>query len=815
MKKDEITLEPAVTETCYHCGDECRDEPIHHDDHSFCCEGCKLVYDVLKENDLCQYYRFEDSKGISPGADLYEGKFDYLDLPDVQPKLLEFTDGRQARVNWLVPKMHCSSCIWLLEQLHRLHPGVVGSVVNFPEKKVRISYDPTQIKLSELAELIARLGYEPYISLKDVEGKVLQKWNRTRLFKIGLAGFAFGNIMMLSLPEYFDLGQSSEDQNLRLMFTGLNVLLSIPVFFYSASDFFVSAWKALRGRYLNIDAPIALALLGVFLVSLYQVGTQTGPGYFDSLAGAVFFMLVGRYFQDKTYASISFDRDYKSYFPVAVAMLKEDEETRLPITDLRPGDHILIRNRELVPADAVLASPRAMIDYSFVSGEAELVERRQGDTIYAGGRQVGPAVEMEVLRRVSQSYLTQLWNNDTFTKEKEDQHQTLAARINRYFSVIVMALAAVTFVFWISRGQAEIAFNAFTTVLLVACPCALLLSSTFTNGNLLSLFGKYRFYLKNSHAIERLSEITSVVFDKTGTMTLANEAEVHFVGEVLADEEKAMVKALAAQSSHPLSRLVTQSLAEVPLSKKALLDFCEVEGAGTSATWGKHEVRLGSARWVGKGEEEVLADTRNPRVYVALNGQVRGYFNIKSKYRPELAEAVTNLRQEGYELYLLSGDKPTDRDLLSPLFGGTSRLHFQQKPEDKLRFVAQLQQVHNQKVLMVGDGLNDAGALQQSDVGLAVSNDINNFSPACDALVEGDRLALLPRYIRLAQAGQRIVKTSFGISLIYNAVGVSFAVAGQLTPVVAAILMPISSITIVLFTTAATNLAAHRWMNVK
>jgi P-type Cu+ transporter len=822
MGKNEpmYTIPVAGEATCYHCGESCRDELRHHDNHDFCCEGCQTVYDLLKENDLCQYYRFQDSKGNSPERDYYQGKFDHLDLAEVQTQLLEFTDDRTARVNWLVPKMHCSSCIWLLEQLHRLHPGVGNSVVNFPEKTVRITFDPGEIRLSELAGLMTRLGYEPYISLNDVEKKgvsLSETEGRTRLYKIGIAGFAFGNIMMLSLPEYFDLGQGGEDGQLRWLFNGLNVLLALPVFFYSASDFFVSAWKALRGRYLNIDAPIALALLCVFLTSLYQIGTQTGPGYFDSLAGAVFFMLLGRYFQDKTYAGIAFDRDYKAYFPVAVGVLKDGVETRLPVNDLRPGDRILVRNRELIPADSTLVSPSALIDYSFVSGEADALERKKGDILYAGGRQCGPAVEMEVVRRVSQSYLTQLWNSDAFTKEKDDQNTTLAARINRYFSTGVLLFAALTFGVWVALGQWGIAFNAFTTVLLVACPCALLLSATFTNGNLLSLFGKHGFYLKNAHAIERLSKIDTVVFDKTGTMTLPHEAEVQFVGDPLSPEERSIVRTIAAQSSHPLSRLVVKSLAEVPVSKKVFTHFEEKEGAGIRALWGRKAVRMGSRSWVSEADAAAVltaeAPPKNPRVYVALDGSVRGYFDIRPRYRPGLADAVATLQREGYGTYLLSGDQPTDQSFLSGLFGEGTRLFFRQKPEEKLRFVERLQKEQNHAVLMVGDGLNDAGALQQSDVGLAVSDDVNNFSPACDAIMQGEKLPLLPRYIRLARAGQRIIKTSFGISLLYNLIGVSYAVMGQLTPVTAAILMPISSITIVLFTTLSTNRAARRWMH--
>jgi Cu+-exporting ATPase len=809
---------PAVEEaihfhtTCYHCGEECRDEIIELDGHGFCCDGCSVVYDLLKENDLCRYYSIDGAQGISPDKAYFQGKYDYLDLPEVSVKLLEFTDGRLSSINWLVPKMHCSSCIWLLEQLYRINPAIRSSVVNFPEKKVRITYDAGQIKLSELASLISNLGYEPYISLNDVEGKQIKKWNRTRLYKIGIAGFVFGNIMMLSFPEYFDLGQSSSDKDMRFMFNMLNVALSLPVFFYCASDFFKSAWGALKGKYLNIDAPIALALACIFLISLYQIFTDTGPGYMDSLSGAVFFMLIGRYFQDKTYAGISFDRDYKSYFPVAVSVIASGTESRRPITELCAGDQILVRNEELIPADSVLLSARAMIDYSFVSGESEPVERKKGDTIYAGGKQKGSSIELEVLRRVSQSYLTQLWNHDTFSKEKEDQNQTLASRINKYFSTIVLIIATVTFLTWfIFLNSPETAFLAFTTSLLVACPCALLLSSTFTNGNLLALFGKHRFYPKNAHTIERLSHIDTVVFDKTGTITQSNEAEVDFIGKSLSAEELVMVKSIAMQSSHPLSRMIVKKLANTTASKRRLGSYTETGGAGISAYWGKKEVKLGSARWVGATiPTEEKSDASH--VYLSVDNEVYGYFTVKSKYRPELAETITALKQSGYHTYLLSGDKPTDKALLTPVFGDTSSLLFEQKPNEKLQFIENLQQTQNRNVLMVGDGLNDAGALRQSNVGLAVSDDINNFSPSCDAIVEGNQLARLPAYMKLAKSGQQIIKLSFGISLFYNITGLAFAITGQLSPVIAAILMPVSSITIVTFTTIASNMAARKWI---
>lgn len=798
------------TTVCYHCGEECKDEIISFDAHSFCCEGCSTVYDLLKENDLCNYYQIDGAQGISPDESFFKGKYDYLDLPEVSQKILEFTDGRLSQVNLLVPKMHCSSCIWLLEQLYRLNPAIRSSVVNFPEKKVRITFDSTLIKLSQVAELMTRIGYEPYISLNDVQGKQIGKWNRTRLYKIGIAGFCFGNIMMLSFPEYFSLGQDTPDPQLRLVFDLLNLGLSLPVLFYCASDFFKSAWTALKGRYLNIDAPLALAMLSVFSISLYQIVAHTGPGYFDSFTGAVFFLLVGRYFQDKTYAGISFDRDYKSYFPVAVSVIKDTTETQKQITELNEGDRMLIRNEELIPTDATLLSPQAMIDYSFVSGEAEPVERRKGDIIYAGGKQTGSSIELEVLRKVSQSYLTQLWNNDTFTREKEDQQQTLAARINRYFSVTVLIIASTTFLFWFFvKNEPETAFLSFTTCLLVACPCALLLSSTFTNGNLVAIFGKNHFYPKNAHTIERLAKIDTIVFDKTGTITRSGDADITFIGPELSEDELVMVKTLATQSSHPLSRMLVKSLSNVIPSKRALTNYSEVSGAGMRAIWGKREIKLGSAHWM-----ETDATRPNPEagssVFFSIDGLVRGHFDIKSKYRADLAYTVERLQKEGYQTYLLSGDKPTDRLLLSRVFGQATNLLFEQKPEQKLHFIETLQRGQGRNVLMAGDGLNDAGALRQSDVGVAVSDNINNFSPASDAIIEGSKLVKLPAFIQLAKSGQKIIKLSFAISLLYNVGGLVFAVTGSLSPVIAAILMPVSSITIVAFTTVATNAAASR-----
>src|SRR5690606_19771462 len=301
--------------------------------------------------------------------------------------------------------------------LHKLNPAVVAAQVDFPEKTVRISVNEKELSLSGLANLITSIGYEPYISLNDIEVKKRTPFDRSRIYKIGIAGFAFGNIMLLGLSDYFTLlGSTGLDREMEIISGVLSIVLALPVFYYCSSDFFVAAWKAIKTRTLNIDAPIALAIFVTFARSLVEIASGGGAGYLDSMTGIVFFMLVGRYFQDKSYSLISFDRDYRSFFPVAVSVIEEGEEVKKQISDLEIGDVLLIRSNEMIPCDGRLMAESTSIDYSFVSGESVPVVKTVNNPVYAGGKIRGAAVEIEVTKKVTQSYLTRLWNNDVFTK---------------------------------------------------------------------------------------------------------------------------------------------------------------------------------------------------------------------------------------------------------------------------------------------------------------------------------------------------------------------------------------------------------------
>src|SRR3972149_4671997 len=275
-------------------------------------------------------------------------------------------DEKLFIVTFYVPQMHCSSCIWLLENLYRINPGIIHSEVDFLKKTVTIKFNPNRISLKQNVELLTSIGYEPQINLEDVEGKKLQTTNKKLIYKIGVTGFCFGNIMLLSFPEYLNI--DAADSFFIKFFGWLNLILSLPVFLYSSSGYFISAYKGLQKRILNIDVPISLGIFVLFFRSAFEVITHTGAGYFDSMTGLVFFLLLGKLFQNKTYETLNFDRNYKSYFPLSGILKTNESEVSIPISKLNVGDKIIIRNNEIIPADSVLFGGEGNIDYSFVTG---------------------------------------------------------------------------------------------------------------------------------------------------------------------------------------------------------------------------------------------------------------------------------------------------------------------------------------------------------------------------------------------------------------------------------------------------------------
>jgi len=786
---------------CVHCGQDCGKHPVMYEEKSFCCEGCSLVYRILHEKKLDQYYEIMPSPGIRIEGTGSGEKYAYLDHEEIRAGLLTFSDGGISKVNLFIPAIHCSSCIWLLENLSSLHPGILHSAVNFVRKEVTITFRESDISLRQIVELLQSIHYIPDLKHKTGAKDDHQRSNRRIIMKIGVAGFAFGNIMLLSFPDYLPGGEKI-DSFLRGTFGYVTFILALPVLFYCSSDFFMSAYKSLRKKVINIDLPISLGILALFLESSYEIFSGAGNGYMDSLAGLLFFMLIGRWYQGKSYQSLSFDRDYRSFFPIAVTRLRQNDEEFIPIDQLKAGDHILVRNQELVPADAVIVEGEAHIDYSFVTGESIPVTKRAGEFIFAGGRQIGAGIKLQVEKEVTQSYLTQLWNEDRLNQKSSQTMQKLMDRVSHYFTLIILFIAFGAGVYWsfIDFGKAVYVFS---SVLIVACPCALALTIPFTFGSVIRVFGRNGFYLKNTEVIEKLSKVDTVVFDKTGTITHSQSMKVDWEGETLSAQELIAIKSLARNSTHPASVTIHDSIHAGKLLP--VEEFREIPSMGITGLVENTRIMMGSYRFIlGKDQGESGTTTE---VYVSIDNIFKGLFKIRNQYRAGLEAVIRNL--DRFELHLITGDNDSEKANLERYFPAEASLHFGQSPSDKLDYIQKLSS-EGKRVLMIGDGLNDAGALLKADVGITIADDVYHFSPACDAILSSEQFRNLHKYHRFTLSALTIVYCSYIISFLYNIVGLSFAVMGLLSPIIAAILMPVSSVTIVAFTTISVNLVAGR-----
>lgn len=760
-----------------------------------------MVYQLLSQNDLCEYYDLNNNPGINRKIPVRKDKFAFLEDATIRRQLISFSEGNQTHVKFYLPSMHCSSCLYLLENLHRLQKGVISSKVNFTSKEVSLVIDESVFSLREAAELLTAVGYEPYISLNDLKNHK-PRTKKSMIYQLGVAGFCFSNIMLMSFPEY--LGLADAEKNLQGVFRMMNLVLALPVFLYSAQPFYISGWKGLKHRFLNIDAPIALAIIVTFARSVYEVATGTGSGYFDSMTGIVFFMLVGRVLQDKTYQQLSFERDYTSYFPIAITVLKEGKEVPTPLPEIKNGDTLLIHSEELIPADGILTRGKALVDYSFVTGESLPVSKEMGEIIYAGGKQTSGNIELLVVKEVAQSYLTSLWSGDQFKKSRfsEENTTSFVHLLSRYFTVILFTIAAGAAWYWMAHDSNRV-WQVITAVLIVACPCALMLSNTFTNGNILRILGRNQFYLRNAQVIEDIDKVTHIVFDKTGTLTTTHEQEVAYDGSSLNTRQQTAIALLAAQSSHPLSRALVRHFRHLsPMGD--VTDYREIPGKGTEGRVDRLEYRLGSRSFITGSREQFNTATQ---VWISCEGTTLGYFTIRNQYRESIPALIRELSKK-YPVSVISGDNDAEKSNLQQLMGPEAVLRFNQRPEDKLRFIQELQE-KGQTVMMIGDGLNDAGALKQSDVGIALTENSNNFTPASDAILEASKLDRFTRFLYMCRINRRIVWAAFILSILYNIVGESFAVQGLLSPLVAAILMPASSLSILLVTFGTSNFWAR------
>lgn len=767
------------TKHCYHCGDTNPAKPDVHDDKAFCCNGCVQVYRLLTDAGLEDVYQ---SEGYLPSANQSKADYSYLDLPDVQAKLIRYENEGLKVVSFELPTIHCASCLYILEAMPSWQPGVKRLDVQFSSKRAIIYFDPESIELSSIAQRLHSIGYPLNINLDASESKA--DGAKHYIAPLAVAGFCFGNIMLFSLPEYLGLDNDLYSEFGHL-FRYLSMILALPVMLYSANVWHKSAYQAIRRRIVTIDLPIVAGIWVLFLRSIYEVMVLNQPGFFDSLAGLIFFLLIGKWYQQKTFDRLSFDRNFTAFLPLVVqAENAKGERFQKSASNIEVGDVLFVRHGEIIPVDARLLSDHARINYSFITGEAEPETVTKDTQLFAGGSVQGKAIRVEVLKPLEESYLHALW--DSRRKGLKSRFQNITDSVSANFSIAILLTALVGALVWLPFDASKAAM-VFTAVLIVACPCALALAAPFSMGSGIRTLARRGIYIKNPDAMERLGTVSTLVFDKTGTLSYNEREKIDYVGTPLSSEERMMMASAVQQSAHPVSTSLSTYLNSNVASEPD--HFEELEGRGIEAHINGRIIRIGSAAFAGASEQE------GARVYVSIDGEPRGHFSWKSHYRDGIDDMLNSLSAH-YPIALLSGDGDAERAALTSLFSRWGDMRFRQKPDEKMNYIDGLQE-NDARVLMAGDGLNDTAALKTAWFGMAVSENTQSFGPSSDGIIESSKISMLPDVLRYAKQLQALTKESLRLSLVYNIVGLSFALAGVLTPIYCAILMPLSSVTVV------------------
>ena len=452
----------------------------------------------------------------------------------------------------------------------------------------------------------------------------------------------------------------------------------------------------------------------------------------------------------------------------------------------------------MIPCDSYLASDEINIDYSFVTGESNPIKKIKGEFIYAGGKVLGKKTEFIVDKKSNRSHLTQLWND--FAK-KEIEIKTKSDKFSIYFLVALLIISILAGILWFFRDQNRVV-EIVVSVLIVACPCALALSRPFSYGNVMRYLGRKKMFLKNTEIIQKLNETTDIIFDKTGTLTSGRGKNTTYSGLELSEIDKEAILVLANSSSHPLSKAIVDYFLNQRIhSELELTSFLEKEGEGVQGILNNQLYKIGSKKFIDGDQSQSKNATES---YISIDNNPIGKFVFESEFRNGIIQTLNEL-SINYKIHILSGDMDRDKLFLQNNAPRIKELHFEQSPQDKLNYIQQLQRT-SKKCLMIGDGLNDSGALEKANCGIAISEDAFRFTPSSDAILDASKLVDLPSLLSNSKYAITVLKTCFAFSIIYNIIGLSFAISGLLTPLIAAILMPISSISIVLISTLMVRL---------
>lgn len=804
---------------CAHCSlpvPEALREP--EGERSFCCAGCRTAYAILHEHGLDRYYDLGTRREV-PVA-LSTRSYDEFDHEAFRARHITATPDGLSRIELLLEGVHCASCVWLVERVPLLLTGVARAELDVGRSLATIEWDASAVPLSSIARTLASLGYPPHPFLGVRRDAVRRSEERAALVRIGVAGAIAINVMLPALAMYAGVLGDGMDAGLARFFRIVSMGLTLLAVIFPGRVFFAGAWAAIRTRTLHLDLPVAVALGAGVVRGMVNTIADTGPVYFDGVTLLIFLLLVGRYLQQRgTRAATDASELLLSLTPQGARVVEGDGEVReLPAAALLPGMTLEVRAGDVFAADGEVAAGRSTIDRSLLTGESRPVRVETGDRVFAGTRNCTAPLRVTVMQAGDESRVARLLRQVEESSRRRAPIVRLANRLAGWFVGVVLVLAVVTFVVR-SAVDPSTALDAAIALLVVTCPCALAMATPLAVTVAMGRAARRGVLIRGGDALESLAKPGVILLDKTGTVTESRVSLVRWEG---AEWAKPLVLALERESLHPLADGFRRGLAGADATGEAdasdttrALPTVEasthVAGGGIMGRVAGRDVIVGSPQFVGRQltvrthhDAPTTDDEPLTPVWVAVDGALVARAFLGDPIRPDAVESVAALRRAGWEVQLLSGDaESVVRSVGGALGLAPSACHALATPEEKLRVVEDLSR--SRRVVMVGDGVNDAAAIVAATVGIAVHGGAEASLTVADVYLATPGLAPLVELVHGASRTMRVIRRNISISLLYNVVGASLAITGVISPLVAAVMMPISSVTVVLGSWYATT----------
>ena len=783
---------------------------IKENDLNFCCGGCQSVYHILKSENLDSFYEKLGNKTIKAPLQVSNDDLSKFDSENFLNSYTTITKDGFVQIDLILEGIHCAACVWLNEKVLYDTKGVIEANINFTTNKARVVFNSDILKLSDIIKKIRSVGYNAYAYDSSIADKEASKAKQDYFVRIMVAVVCTMNIMMLSVAKYtgFFTGMSIEVKN---MIHLAEFILATPVLFFSGFVFYKGAYFGLKNRIVNMDLLVSSGATMTYVYSLFVLFGAKGESYFDSVAMIITFVLVGKYLEviGKKSAIDTLDK-IKSTLPLEAIVVKDGKKETKALNLVQVGDLIELKIGEKVPVDGKIISGNASFDESSLTGESIPVYKKTGDNIFSGTVILDSTILFEVVKDFKNSTFSSIVTLLEDSLNSKPKIQTLANKISRRFSLIILSIAFITFLVWYYFGldlgfyfegvnQFERSFITAISVVVIACPCALALATPMASLVGISELAKKSLLFKEAKFIETIANATTVVFDKTGTLT-KGELEVSFVEFFNKDERSInLLYSLLDSSNHPVSIAVKRYIKEnFEVSNLILEDVKNIEAKGLSARYENIEIL---------GGNEALLKEFDVKINIHLNSKFTQYlfcidkkivanFELKDELKDDAKELIEYLKEQNIESIMLTGDNNFVASSIAKELE-ISNYKANLTPKDKADFIKDLKN-SGKTVVMVGDGVNDSVALASSDVAIAMGNSADVSMMVSDVVMLNSKLKSLKDAFIISKKTYKHIKQNLAFSLIYNTITIPIAAAGFIIPLFAALSMSLSSLVVVL-----------------